>query len=302
MKLSYSRSLYSSLIVFVVVLMGLLPFSAQRAMAINSKNYLSPFDVSLAKIAAPSEVVTGTVKDESGSSLPGVTIRVVDVKGAGTITDAQGHFKLTVDNENAKLEFSFIGYNKKVVALKGKTDISVTLHPSSASLKEAVVIGYQKQSIRNTTAAITTISGKDIENLPAPSFANLIQGRAPGVNIQNYTGEPGVRNTFVIRGNSGFDQNMDEAHLLSSPLFIIDGVPTNLDDVSSLNSTNTSFLAGINPNDIKSIQVLKDAAATAAWGSRGANGVVIVTTKRGKLGKPQFNINAYTGVSQNLNC
>ncbi len=243
-------------------------------------------------------VIEGVVKDETGAPLPGVTIRVVGVEGKGTVTDAQGRFKITLADPNAKLSFSFIGFEKATVALNGKTQINVVLHPSHASLQEAVVIGYQTQTVRNTTAAVTTISGEEIENLPAPSFANLIQGRAPGVNIQNYTGEPGVRNSFVIRGNSRFDQNMDEAHLLSSPLFIIDGVPTNLDDISTFSNTNTSFLAGINPNNIESIQVLKDAAATAAWGSRGANGVVIIKTKRGKLGKPQFDLNFYTGISQ----
>lgn len=243
--------------------------------------------------------VKGRVTDaKSGQSLPGVTVRVLGETGVGTVTNAQGHYVLDVKNADAKLEFSFIGYDKEVRSLKGKTEINVALNASSSSLKEAVIIGYQKQSIRNTTAAITTISGKDIENLPAPSFANLIQGRTPGVNIQNYTGEPGVRNTFVVRGNSTFDQNLDEAHALSSPLFIIDGVPTNLDDISTLDNTNTSFLAGINPNDIASIQVLKDAAATAAWGSRGANGVVIITTKRGKIGQPQFDMNFYEGVTE----
>ncbi|HEY6081967.1 MAG TPA: TonB-dependent receptor plug domain-containing protein, partial [Chitinophagaceae bacterium] len=241
--------------------------------------------------------VEGTVTSaDSKEALPGVTIHVKGGK-SGTTTDASGHYAVDAA-PNAVLVFTFIGYNSRELKINGKTLINAQLTPSSQSLKETVIIGYQQQTIRNSTAAITTVSGKDIENLPAPSFANLIQGRVPGVNIQNYTGEPGVRNTFVVRGNSRFDQNLDEAHALSSPLFIIDGVPTNLDDISTLDNTNTSFLAGINPNDIESIQVLKDAAATAVWGSRGANGVVIIQTKRGKIGKPQFDLNFYTGVTE----
>lgn len=161
-----------------------------------------------------------------------------------------------------------------------------------------MIIGHQETTQRLTTAAVTTISGKEIENLPSPSFANLLQGKVAGVNIQNYSGEPGVNNTFVVRGNTNLSSSLTEAQAMSGPLYVIDGVPTNLQDIGTFDNTGTSVLAGINVNDIASIQVEKDAAATAAWGSRGANGVVIITTKRGNSPTPHFSVNYYTGITE----
>ncbi|WP_183571965.1 SusC/RagA family TonB-linked outer membrane protein [Mucilaginibacter sp. X5P1] len=240
--------------------------------------------------------VSGVVKgSDDGKSLPQVSV-IVKGTGNGTVTDLNGGFHLSV-SPNAVLQFSFIGYVPKNVEVKGRSVIDVTLQASKKDLEDVVVVGYHEVSKKTTTAAITIISGKDIEDLPTPSFDQALQGKVPGVNIQNYNGQPGVRNTFVVRGNTNISTGFNEANALSTPLFIIDGVPTNLSDMSQFDNTQTDVLAGININDIESIEVQKDAAATAIWGSRGANGVVVVTTKKAKKGKPQIELNVYGGFS-----
>jgi len=240
--------------------------------------------------------ITGTVKGaDDGRAIPGVSVTVKGEK-KGAITDSEGKFKISVST-NAVLRFSFIGFDAKEVDVNGKSVINVNLQPSKNELNNVVVVGYHEIKQRTTTAAITVISGKDIENLPAPSFDIALQGKVTGVNIQNFSGQPGVRNTFTVRGNSSLSSNLSEANALSTPLFIIDGVPTSLTDLGNYDNTQTDVLAGININDIESIQIAKDAAATAIWGSRGANGVVTIKTKRAVKGKPQINLNVYGGFS-----
>lgn len=193
---------------------------------------------------------------------------------------------------------SYIGFESQTVPVTGKASFNITLKPDAQSLKDVVVIGYQEVKRKTTTAAVASVKGKEIENLPSPSFDQLLQGKVAGLNVQNFSGEPGVRGTFVIRGNTSISRNVDNARALSSPLFVIDNIPVSLDDAASFDNTGTNYIAGINPNDIESIDVLKDASAAAIYGSRGANGVVIIKTKRGKPGKPQVNFSTYTGVSQ----
>jgi len=238
--------------------------------------------------------VTGVIKgSDDGGTLPGVS---VSVKGTtkGVISDANGKFSLSVP-ANAVLRFSFIGYLTKEVVVDGKSVINVTLEVSKNDLSDVVVVGYQQVQKKTTTAAITVISGKEIQDLPTPSFDQALQGKVPGLNIQNYSGQPGVRNTFVVRGNTNISSGFNEANALSTPLFVIDGVPTNLSDQAQFDNTQTDVLAGISINDIESIEVQKDAAATAVWGSRGANGVVVIRTKKAKKGKPQIQVNIYGG-------
>lgn len=243
--------------------------------------------------------VEGTVTSaDSKEALPGVTIHVKGDK-SGTTTDASGHY--TVDAApNAVLVFTFIGYNSREEKVNGRTRIDAHLVPSSNALKETVVIGYQEISKRLTTAAVSSVTAKDIRDLPAASFDQMIQGRVSGVNIQQITGEPGVKGTFVVRGNTAISQQDDNGYdpnALSNPLYVIDGVPLSNDELSQMYTagTGTNFLATLNPNDIESIDVLKDASAAAIYGSRGANGVVIVKTKRGQLGAPKISFNMYEG-------
>lgn len=240
--------------------------------------------------------ITGVVRGaDDGKTIPGASV-TVQGGNQGVSTNEDGKFKISV-SPNAVLKFSFIGYITKYVDVKGKTELSITLQPSQNELNSVVVVGYHEIKQRTTTAAITVISGKEIENLPAPSFTTALQGKVTGVNIQNFSGQPGVRNTFVVRGNSALSTNLSEANALSAPLFIIDGVPTSITDMGNFDNTSTDVLAGININDIESIQIAKDAAATAIWGSRGANGVVTIKTKRALKGKPQINLNIYGGFS-----
>ncbi|SDC46262.1 SusC/RagA family TonB-linked outer membrane protein [Niabella drilacis] len=246
--------------------------------------------------------VSGMVTDTSGQPLANVSIINLGTR-QGTVADENGKFTFAIPKASARLEFSLIGFvSQKLTAAAGK-EILVKLEPAQqTSLNEVIVVGVQTQTKRTATSAISSVLSRDIENRPAPSVDQLLQGRVPGMNVQITSGEPGVAPTVVIRGNSrvstsiGEDPNIAQAKALSGPLYIIDGIPVNTDDISSnLGATGTNFLAGINVNDIESVDVQKDAAATAAWGSRGANGVIYIKTKRGRSAKPEFRVNVYGG-------
>jgi TonB-linked SusC/RagA family outer membrane protein len=246
-------------------------------------------------------IVRGIVKDKQGP-LPGVSISIKGKTGQGTVTATDGSFSISVESTDI-LVFSMIGYTKKEVAVGNNTNLNILLSEDLSKLDEVVVVGYQKQSVRKATGAIQVIDAKQIQNLPSPSFESLLQGRVAGINIQNFSGEPGVRNTFTVRGNSTITgdlnaENLDLAKTLSTPLFIIDGIPLSVTDLEGSSATGSNYLAGINTNDIESIVVQKDAAATAIWGSRGANGVIVIKTKRGATGKPVVRFSYYTGVTE----
>lgn len=252
----------------------------------------------------PPEDVRGKVTNETGAPLPDVSVTILG-RSKGTVTDPAGSFKIQA-NETDVLVFSYVGYESQRVVLKKEKSLSaitVRMNPSVQS-NEVVVIGVQSQTKKTTTSAVTTVLGKDIENLPSPSVDALLQGRVAGLNVQIGSGEPGVAPTVIVRGNSTVsknigDPNAAEAQAMSSPLYVIDGVPVNPSDLSTnLSTTGTNFLAGININDIESVVVQKDAIATAAWGSQGANGVVYITTKKGRSRTPEFRVNAYAGVVQ----
>ncbi len=247
-------------------------------------------------------VITGKVVDETGQPLPGASVREVGVSGNVVQTQANGDFSITVASTESSILISYIGYDAQTIKVGTQKNFSVKLQPTQNNLKEAVIIGYQTQSVRKTTSAVQVISGKQIENLPAPSFESLLQGRVAGVNIQSFTGEPGARNTFTVRGNTtistDINSEIDLANTMSSPLYIIDGIPLSIADLAGSNATGSNAIAGINVNDIESIVIQKDAAATAVWGSRGANGVIVIKTKKGLDGKPVVRLSYYTGLTQ----
>ncbi|WP_449438765.1 SusC/RagA family TonB-linked outer membrane protein [Pedobacter steynii] len=246
--------------------------------------------------------ITGQVLDETGQPLTGASVRELGVTGNAVQTNNKGEFKLNVAGTESSIVISFIGYNSQTVKVGSEKNFTIKMKPNETMLKDAVIIGYQKQSMRKTTSAVQMITGKQIENLPAPSFESLLQGRVAGVNIQNFTGEPGARNTFTVRGNTtistDLNSEIDLANTLSSPLYIIDGIPISITDLAGSNATGSNAIAGINVNDIESIVVQKDAAATAVWGSRGANGVIVIKTKKGLTGSPVIRLSYYTGVTQ----
>ncbi|ULQ55503.1 SusC/RagA family TonB-linked outer membrane protein [Flavihumibacter rivuli] len=255
-------------------------------------------------LLAQDRVVTGIVLEQkNGQPLEGATI---SLKGgsASTLTDASGRFQLSLPGGKQVLTISFVEYEPQVITV-GETQQSISvrlIEKGGRQLNDVVVVGYQKQSLKKTTSSVQVVSGKSIENMPAPSFEQLLQGKVSGVNIQNFSGEPGVRNTFTVRGNStivtDLNGGLDDARTLSTPLYVIDGIPISVTDLESTSSTGTNYLAGININDIESIVVQKDAAATAVWGSRGANGVIVIKTKRGRTGKPQLRFSFYTGLTK----
>lgn len=250
------------------------------------------------------QTIKGVVSDPKGKPLEGVSVK--ESKKNGTTTNADGEFSIQMATGNTTLEFNYVGFTKQNVNVKGKSTITVILTEDEAKkgLEEVVVVGVQAQSKKTTTAALSSLSGKAIENLPAPSVDVLLQGRIPGLNVQVSSAEPGVAPTIVVRGNSRVntnigDANVAQAQAMSGPLYVIDGIPVNPEDISSnINSNGTNYLAGININDIENVDVQKDAAATAAWGSRGANGVIYIKTRRGRSATPEFRVNAYYGLTE----
>jgi TonB-dependent starch-binding outer membrane protein SusC len=234
--------------------------------------------------------VTGTVTDESGAGLPGVNV-VVKGTASGTTTNADGKYSLSAPDGNSILVFSYIGYTTEEVAINGRSVIDISLVQDIQSLSEVVVVGYGTQIKKDVTGAISSVKAQDIKNIPVASPDALLQGKAAGVQVVQNSGTPGGEVFVRVRGTASL---LGETR----PLFVIDGVPMNNSTATSAGGQRSSVLADINPNDIESMEILKDAAATAIYGARGSNGVVLITTKRGKSGKARINFDAYTGVQQ----
>lgn len=220
--------------------------------------------------------VKGEVKDESGLPLPGVSVKI---KGTtkGAMTAGNGKYTLTAPG-NATLVFSFIGYKTIEQAVNNNTTVNVNLSEDNNELNEVVVIGYGTTTKKDLTTAVTSISSKDLKNQPITNPLQAVQGRAAGVQVTAESGKPGAEISISIRGNTSITAS-------NSPLYVIDGVT----------SRNAGFL---NPNDIESLTILKDASAAAIYGSSGANGVVLITTKKGVSGKVKVEFNAFTGISK----
>src|SRR5690606_14645250 len=242
------------------------------------------------------QAITGTVKDGNGDPLPAASVTVRGTSNTVQTND-QGQFSIQAV-QGAVLEAKVVGFDPETVTVDGNLPIHFVLYESLSSLDEVVVIGYQSVTKKKNTAAISSISGKELENIPAASFESILQGRLAGVNMQNLSGSPGGVSTVYVRGSTGISTNYDEAQVLSSPLYVVDGVPQPTEQYSNLNTgTGTSYLAGINPNDIESVEVLRDASAAAIDGSRAANGVVLITTKTGTNREPRVIVTGYTGMT-----
>jgi TonB-linked SusC/RagA family outer membrane protein len=225
--------------------------------------------------------ISGTVTDENNQPLPGVNV-IEKGTSNGTTTDASGTYALNVQDESSVLVFSFIGYVSQEVSVNGRATVNVSLMPAVQSLQEVVVIGYGTTQKRDLTGSVASVKGEAFENVPVPRLDQALQGRVSGVQVTQVDGSPGARSTIRIRGGNSILGN-------NEPLYVIDGFIVGTD--FNLNK--------ININDIESIEILKDAAAISIYGTRGANGVVLVTTKSGSQlapGKPTVSINAYRGV------
>ncbi len=220
--------------------------------------------------------ISGTVTSETGEAMPGVNV-VVKGSTIGTSTDADGKYVLEVSDDAETLVFSFIGYSKIEMPIGEKTKIDIAMTPDVQSLQEIVVVGYTSQAKGDITGAIDVVKTAELDKLTATSMSDKLQGRAPGVTVRP-SGQPGRSADVIIRGVTNFQD--------SGPLWVIDGIQTN--DSRDLN-----------PSDVESMQILKDASSTSQYGARGANGVIIVTTKRGKEGGMKIDFDSRIG-TQNI--
>jgi len=221
--------------------------------------------------------VTGVVLDEKGIPLPGATILEVGTSN-GVVTDFDGNFQIEASS-NSQISISFIGFKTTTIAAT-EAPVEVSLEPDAAALDEVVVIGYGETTKRDLTGSVASVDMEDIESQPTSNIGDAIQGKAAGVQVTT-SGAPGANPTIRIRGTGTIGNN--------DPLIVVDGVPLN----GGLNQ--------VNMQDVASFQVLKDASATAIYGSRGANGVIIITTKKGEKGKGQLNIEAFSGFQESTN-
>ena len=230
--------------------------------------------------SAQNVTLEGTVNDAAGMSLPGVNVQEKGTKN-GTSTDFDGRYKLKLSSSKAVVTFSFIGFKTKEVSVAGKTKINVALVEDANSLNEVVVVGYGTVKKSDLTGAVSNISGSDLKKIPIANVAEALTGRLAGVQVTSSEGSPDSDIKIRIRGGGSLTQD-------ASPLIIVDGFPVNsLNDISS--------------SDIESLTVLKDASSTAIYGSRGANGVIIVTTRKGKDGKIAVNYNMFYGMKNIAN-
>ena len=237
---------------------------------------------------AQERVVTGLVAtSEDGTPLPGVA---VTIKGQtrGTITDNKGSYRLAAP-ASATLVYSFIGFSNTEEVVGNRSVIDVTLSASVRNLSEVIVTGYGSQIKRDVTGNIAKIRPSDIQDMPVATFDQAIQGKAAGVQVNAGSGKLGQGIQIRVRGQSSVSAS-------NQPLYVIDGIPVTTDNLA-LAGGATNPLADINPQDIESIEILKDASAAAIYGSRAANGVVLITTKRGKAGRTNVTFGAQYGSS-----
>jgi TonB-linked SusC/RagA family outer membrane protein len=239
---------------------------------------------------AQTRKLTGMVTSaDDGTAIPGVTV-LVKGTSSGVLTDIDGKYAITVPNDATALLFSFIGMEKQEVAIGVSNIIDITMVAVATTLDEIVVVGYGTQIKSKVTGNVSRVGGDVIRNTPVPSVQQAMQGKTAGVFVEANTGKVSSATRMRIRGSSSITAN-------NEPLFIVDGVPLSTE---SMNQTGASIdpLSSINFNDIESIDVLKDASSTAIYGSRGANGVVLITTKKGKAGDTKINVNFQYGYSK----
>lgn len=222
-------------------------------------------------------IIKGNVSDVKGNPLPGVAVKAKST-GRATQTDADGTFAIEITDSSDELTFSYVGFKTQIVTAKAGQALKIILEESSELLNAVVVMGYGTQKKKDILGAVSVITSEELEDRPATNLAYSMQGKAAGVQIVRPSGKPQGGFSLRVRGTTSITAD-------SEPLYVVDGVPTQL-------------VYDINPNDIESISVLKDAASAAIYGASGANGVVLITTKRGRTGKARLNLTAYGGLSK----
>lgn len=227
--------------------------------------------------------VSGKVVDENGDALAGVTILEKGTANGGA-SDADGNFRLNVADGNAVLVFTYTGYERQEVALNNQSILEIRMETSRNALSEIVVVGYGTQKRKDVTGAVASITPNQLKEVPTSNIVNSLKGRLAGVDIVSNSTAPGAGAQIRIRGNRQMARTQSEADAVDAPLLVVDGVQFS----GSIND--------LNPENIESMDILKDASAKAIYGSRGAGGVILITTKRGKLGKPVFNYSGNYGV------
>ena len=247
-------------------------FSAVTSLALGNKSTEN-------NISVPADrTIKGKITDENGLALPGVSV-VLKASSTGTVSDSDGAYSLNIpESENATLVFSFVGYLPKESLVGNKTSLDIQLAIDDKALEEVVVVGYGTQRKRDITSAVSVINMQDIGEVPKSNVTRMLQGQAPGVIIKQKSGTPGQQFEVKVRGISSLGAGSD-------PLYVIDGFPVGI-----------SVGQNLNPNDIETISILKDAASTAIYGARGSNGVVLITTKAAKEGKTSLNVSVDYGI------
>lgn len=245
---------------------------------------------------AQSVKIGGTVTDEQGNVLPGVSV-IVKGTQIGVTTDAGGVYTINVPSKNASLQFMYIGYKDQEQGLNGRSIIDVKMQEDAQQLDEVVVVGYGTQRKRDLTGAVASVSSDKIKERSYSNVMQSLAGQLPGVQISQSNGAPGFAPSIKVRGTSSINAG-------TTPLYVVDGIP--IEDATNSNGTNAvsdlsynqNPLNNINPSDIESVEILKDASSAAIYGSRGANGVVLITTKQGKAGKTKVEASYEFGVSE----
>lgn len=233
-------------------------------------------------VLAQDRTITGTVTDENGTPLPGVNV-VAKGTTIGVSADFDGNYSITVPDDVTTLVYSYIGFSNQEININGRSQIDVVLREDTAKLDEVVVIGYGTRNREDLTGAVSTVQAETIEDQPITTFEQALSGQVSGVQLRQ-NGAPGSGPEILIRGVASTGSN-------NAPLYVVDGIP-----LGNVNSQRDNFvLSSIDPNSIESISVLKDASAKAIYGSRASNGVVVITTKRGKIGKPTITFGTSTG-------
>ncbi|SMC58323.1 TonB-linked outer membrane protein, SusC/RagA family [Pedobacter nyackensis] len=240
--------------------------------------------------------IKGKVVDERGQEFPGVSVKLKGTR-VTVATDNNGQFKITVPDNNAVLVFSYVGYNAIEETVKQRTTINVKMVPSESALNDVVVTGYQSLNKKTLTASISTVQLKDLQSVYQPNIDKLLQGQVPGLTVMSTSGAPGAVPQIRIRGTSTISGNVQ-------PLWVVDGiilddaVNASVDDILTNRNLIASGIGGVNVDDIESISVLKDAAATAIYGTKAANGVIVITSKKGVSGKTRINYTTNLSIAE----